>query len=69
MVLQTYLKVALMLSGLPHKVERRAVSKKTEDGGLATLEWVALIIVALALAAAAGVAITAVLNNKLAEIQ
>ena len=69
MVLQTYLKVALMLSGLPHKVERRAVAKKTEDGGLATLEWVALIIVALALAAAAGVAITAVLNNKLAEIQ
>ncbi len=69
MFLQTYIKVTLLLTGLPHTLERRSRTKRPEDSGLATLEWVALIIVALALATAAGVAITAVLNNKLAQIQ
>jgi hypothetical protein len=68
MFLQTYIKVTLLLTGL-HTLERRSRTKRPEDSGLATLEWVALIIVALALATAAGVAITAVLNNKLAQIQ
>lgn len=68
MFLQTYIKATLLLTGLPQRLERHAGAKRADDRGLATLEWVALIIVALALAAAAGVAITAVLNRKLGQI-
>ena len=69
MFLQTYVKATLLLAGVPQALVRRAGAKKAEDGGLATLEWVALIIVAVGLAAAAGTAIKIVLDNKLAQIK
>ncbi len=69
MFLQTYVKLTLLLSGLPHAVAERAQAKKNEDGGLATLEWVALAIVAVGLAAGAGVLITQVMERKVAEIK
>jgi hypothetical protein len=68
MFLQTYVRVALLFSALPHAVARRAEAKKAEDGGLATLEWVALAIVAVGLATAAGLALQAVLTRKISEI-
>jgi hypothetical protein len=68
MFLQTYVRVALLFSALPQAVSRRAEAKKAEDGGLATLEWVALAIVAVGLAAGAGTAIKLVLDRKISEI-
>ena len=69
MLLQSYVKVTLFLAGVPRAVARRAEVKRAEDGGLATLEWVALTIVAVGLAAAAGVAIKLVLDRKISEIK
>ena len=68
MLLDTYVKVTLLLSGLPSTLDRRMQAKKAEDGGLATLEWVALAIVAVTIAAGAAVAITAAVDRKIAQI-
>ncbi len=68
MLLQTYVKVTLFLAGVPHAVARRAEAKRHEDGGLATLEWVALAIVAVTIAAGAAVGITAAVNRKISDI-
>jgi len=68
MVLKTYVKVALLVTGLPQALDRRMKAKRSEDGGLATLEWVALAIVAVTIAAAAAVGIGAAVNRKIAQI-
>jgi hypothetical protein len=68
MFLQTYVKATLFLAGVPQALARRAEAKRAEDGGLATLEWVALAIVAVTIAAGAAVGITAVVNRKISEI-
>ncbi|MBA3908061.1 MAG: hypothetical protein H0X35_15495 [Pseudonocardiales bacterium] len=65
MLLQTYVRMSLYLGG----GLRAARPKRHEDAGLATLEWVALVIIALALAGIAGAAVTTVLNNKVAQIK
>ena len=69
MLLKTYVTVTLLLAAAPRALARRAEAKRAEDGGLATLEWVALTIVAVGLAAAAGVAIKLVLDRKISEIK
>jgi hypothetical protein len=68
MLLKTYVTVTLFLAGAPQAVARRAEAKRAQDGGLATLEWVALAIVAVTIAAGAAVGITAVVNRKISEI-
>ena len=69
MLLKAYVTVTLFLAAAPQTLARRAQAKRAEDGGLATLEWVALTIVAVGLAAAAGVAIKLVLDRKISEIK
>ena len=51
MLLRTYVTVTLFLAGAPQALARRAEAKRAEEGGLATLEWVALAIVAVTIAA------------------
>jgi hypothetical protein len=68
MLLKTYITVTLFLAGAPQALARRAEAKRAEDEGLATLEWVALVIVAVGLAAAAGTAIKVVLDRKISQI-
>ena len=68
MFLQTYVKVTLLLAGVPQAVARRADAKRAEDGGLATLEWVALAIVAVTIAAGAAVGIRAAVERKIQQI-
>ena len=69
MLLQTYVKATLLLAGVPQALVRRAGAKKAEDGGLATLEWVALAIVAVTIAAGAYAGINAVVTRKIGEIK
>jgi hypothetical protein len=69
MLLKTYVTVTLFLAGAPQALARRAASKRAEDGGLATLEWVALAIVAVTIAAGAYAGINAVVNRKIGEIK
>ena len=68
MLLRTYVTVALFLAGAPQALARRAEVKRAEERGLATLEWVALTIVAVTIAAGAAVGITTVVNRKISEI-
>jgi hypothetical protein len=49
-------------------VSRRAAARREEDAGLATLEWVALAIVAVTLATGAAVGIKAVIDRKIGQI-
>ena len=67
-MLETYLRVTLFLAAAPEALRRRAEARRAEDAGLATLEWVALAIVAVTLAAGAAVGITAVIERKISEI-
>jgi hypothetical protein len=67
-VLETYVKVTLFLAAAPGALRRRAAARRAEDAGLATLEWVALAIVAVTLAAGAAVGIRAVIQRKISEI-
>jgi hypothetical protein len=67
-VLETYVKFTLLLVGLPETVSRRAAARREEDAGLATLEWVALAIVAVTLATGAAVGIKAVIDRKIGQI-
>jgi hypothetical protein len=67
-VLETYVKVTLFLASAPDVLRRRAAARRAEDVGLATLEWVALAIVAVTLAAGAAVGIRAVIQRKISEI-
>jgi hypothetical protein len=67
-VLETYVKVTLFLATVPEAVRRRTAARRGEDAGLATLEWVALAIVAVTLAAGAAVGIRAVIERKIGEI-
>ncbi len=69
MLLKTYVTVTLFLAGAPQAIARRAEAKRAEEGGLATLEWVALAIVAVTIAAGAYAGIQAVVNRKFAEIK
>ena len=69
MLLQAYVKVTICLARGAAPLRRQARPRRKEDAGLATLEWVALVIIALALAGIAGAAVTAVLNNKVAQIK
>ncbi len=69
MLLKTYIAVTLFLTGAPQALARRAEAKRAEDGGLATLEWVALAIVAVTIAAGAYAGINAVVNRKIGEIK
>jgi hypothetical protein len=69
MLLKTYVTVTLFLGGAPQALVRRAEAKRAEDGGLATLEWVALAIVAVTIAAGAYAGINAVVNRKIGEIK
>ena len=68
MLLKTYVTVTLFLAGAPQALTRRAEAKRSQDGGLATLEWVALAIVAVTIAAGAAAGITAVVNRKISQI-
>ncbi len=68
MVLETYVKVALLVTGLPQALDRHMKAKRSEDGGLATLEWVALAIVAVTIATAAAIGIGAAVNRKIEQI-
>ena len=69
MLLKTYVTVTLFLAGAPQALARRAEARRAEDGGLATLEWVALAIVAVTIAAGAYAGIEAVVNRKIGEIK
>jgi hypothetical protein len=69
MLLKTYVTVTLFLAGAPQALARRAEVKRAEEGGLATLEWVALTIVAVTIAAGAYAGINAVVNRKIGEIK
>jgi hypothetical protein len=69
MLLQAYVRLSLFFTGGAVALGRRARAEREEDAGLATLEWVALVIIALALAGIAGAAVTTVLNNKVAQIK
>jgi hypothetical protein len=68
MLLQTYLRVTLLLTGVPAALRRHAAAKRAQDGGLATLEWVALAIVAVGLAAVAGAGIKLAIQRKIDAI-
>ena len=68
MLLQTYVKVTLLLAGVSQAVVRRAEAKRAEDGVLASLEWVALAIVAVTSAAGAAVGIRAAVERKIQQI-
>ena len=67
-MLETYVKVTLFLATAPEAVRRRAAVRRADDAGLATLEWVALAIVAVTLAAGAAVGIRTVIERKIGEI-
>ena len=67
-MLETYVKVTLFLACAPEALQRRAASRRADDTGLATLEWVALAIVAVTLATGAAVGIRAVIERKISEI-
>jgi hypothetical protein len=67
-LLETYVRATLLVVGASEALQRRAETRRREDGGLATLEWVALAIVAVTLAAGAAVGIRAVINRKISEI-
>jgi hypothetical protein len=67
-LLQTYVRTVLLVAGCIEALHRRAQARRQEDAGLATLEWVALAIVAVTLAAGAAVGIRAVINRKISEI-
>ena len=68
MLLRTYVTLTLFLAGAPQALARRAEARRAEEGGLATLEWVALAIVAVTIAAGAAAGITAVVNRKISQI-
>lgn len=65
-MLETYVKVTLLLAGAPDVLRRRAARR--DDAGLATLEWVALAIVAVTLATGAAIGIKAVIDRKISQI-
>jgi hypothetical protein len=67
-LLQTYVRVTLFVAGGTQALHRRAQARREQDSGLATLEWVALAIVAVTLAAGAAVGIKAVIDRKISEI-
>ena len=67
-MLETYVRITLFLSGARAAVERRASARRDDDAGLATLEWVALAIVAVTLAAGAYVGIKNVVDRKISQI-
>ena len=68
MLLQMYVRATLLVVGASQALHRRADARRRDDRGLATLEWVALAIVAVTLAAGAAVGIRAVINRKISEI-
>ena len=68
MLLQTYVRATLRVAAAVDALQRRAQARRHEDTGLATLEWVALAIVAVTLAAGAAVGIRAVIDRKISEI-
>jgi hypothetical protein len=67
-LLQTYVRTTLLVAGAMAALQRRVQARRQVDSGLATLEWVALAIVAVTLAAGAAVGIRAVINRKISEI-
>jgi hypothetical protein len=67
-LLETYVQATLLVAGAVDALQRRAQTRRQEDSGLATLEWVALAIVAVTLAAGAAVGIRAVIDRKISEI-
>ena len=67
-MLKTYVTATLLLAGVQDALRRRAHARRTDDWGLATLEWVALAIVAVTLATGAAVGIKAVVQRKISEI-
>lgn len=67
-MLETYVKVTLFLVGLAETASRPAGARRKDDAGLATLEWVALAIVAVTLATGAAVGIKAVIDRKIGQI-
>lgn len=67
-MLETYVKVTLLLAGAPDMLRRRAAARRDDDTGLATLEWVALAIVAVTLATGAAIGIKAVIDRKISQI-
>jgi heme O synthase-like polyprenyltransferase len=67
-LLQTYVRTTLLVAGVIAALQRRAQARRQDDTGLATLEWVALAIVAVTLAAGAAAGIKAVIDRKISQI-
>jgi hypothetical protein len=67
-LLQTYVRTTLLVAGAVAALHQRIEARRQADTGLATLEWVALAIVAVTLAAGAAVGIRAVIDRKISEI-
>jgi hypothetical protein len=67
-LLQTYVRTTLLVAGVVEALHQRAQARRHEDTGLATLEWVALAIVAVTLAAGAAAGIKAVIDRKISQI-
>jgi ABC-type Mn2+/Zn2+ transport system permease subunit len=61
-------RVALLVAGAVEALQRRAQTRRDMDTGLATLEWVALAIVAVTLAAGAAAGIKVVIDRKISQI-
>jgi hypothetical protein len=67
-VLQTYVRLTLAIAQATDGLRRRIPMRRDRDAGLATLEWVALAIVAVTLAAVAGAGIRAAIERKINQI-
>ena len=67
-MLKTYVTVTLLLTRPAEAVRRRADGRRRDETGLATLEWVALAIVAVTLATGAAIGIKAVIDRKISQI-
>lgn len=69
---EALIKVNLFVAGCYQsattRLHERVQARRQEDGGLATLEWVALTIVAVGLAIAAGIPLLALVRQKISEI-
>lgn len=67
-MLETYVKAVVLLAAARATLERRAGARRDDDAGLATLEWVALAVLAVTLATVAYAGIRTVIERKISQI-